>query len=321
MNEDELWEEIAKYPDLRLAMHKSPLSKWYYTTAKELGIDKYDYNHRDQFPDEIILDLDDTKEKNNRARHELHIAFRDEGISYSIWSTGGDGYHIHVRWKGLEKVSDIRTMKNFLADWLLGDVDVKIDRQLFGKHLVRREYGLYEKMAPKEQKYKHCVASSVFNEKNEIPDVVWKRYREHIIKYALRRMKPVKKYEKGSKRPKCVDFLLSTDFKLLKDGGKRAMFILTSYYRNLPNEELANLLKHYNKYNLKEPLLPHQIISTIRSCRRHKGRPVGCRYRHELLRDIGAGHIAEQCEHERAVRAEKKDEANTHEERRVRNND
>jgi hypothetical protein len=108
---------------------------------------------------------------------------------------------------------------------------------------------------------------------------------------------------------------------LLKDGGKRAMFVLASYYRNLPDEELVELLVQYNKYNLREPLMDYQIKGMIKSCRAHRGRPVGCRFRHELLRDIGAGKVAEQCENERVLGAEKKSEANTQEERRVRNND
>lgn len=308
MNREQVEETLREKEVVRVAFHANQRSKWEYADTQNMRSRKY--NHRDVLPDEVVLDFDEEELSaniywSNKVSEQLHRL----GVKHSLWTTGGKGTHIHTFWEGLDEVAEPRDLKNLLADWMIEGISVKVDRQLMGKHLVRFEWGHYEKALP-DKKFKEPVHAEDHFKYNKIPGPVFEKYKKNVVDYALRRLRwkhsGVKyKYE----TPCCMKYIASDEFAQHKDGGKRAMFVMASYYSNLPNEELGPLLSRYNKYNLKKPLPKETIIGMVKSVRAHKGRKVGCRYRHELFRDIGAGHIAEKCEKEMRNKLERMEDS------------
>lgn len=291
---------LSKYPALRLAYHYAHNSRWQYTTVAEAD-DFTQHNHRDQLPNELVLDFDyDDPEENERRVHYLcDERFVESRINGVLYHTGNKGYHLHSYWKGLSSCQEPTLLKNLLCDWLLEETDTKVDRQLFGRHLVRFEGGHHEKALPLTKCKEKVRGINNEFEENEIPQEVWDKYVHKVTNYALRRMLWRQQGKPARGRPKCVDYFLSDEFSQHKDGGKRALFIIASYYHDLPDKELGALLDRYNKYNLKRPVSRETLYSTIMSVRGHKGRRVGCNYRHSLLRDIGASSVAEKCERDK----------------------
>jgi len=244
-----------------------------------------------------VLDLDgDTEEENFIALKELVKRFVLLKIKYTAWHTGGKGYHIHTFWNRLDTVSEPKLMKDTIIKHLVGTVKAKVDFQLSGRHLVRMEGGLYEKKF-QDRLYKNLsIKQGEHFEENTIPSTIWAEYAKEVLKWALRRLNPTKDKRPFKGMPNCMKHILSSDFRKYDDGGKRSLFIIASYYRKMEDEKLFQLLDGFNQYRLKIPLSRYQIKSTISSVREHKGRPVGCAYRHALLREIGAGKEAEKCE-------------------------
>lgn len=301
MNQKKVWLYLEKsYGDARIAYHPSDRGRWQYSKVS-CRDESIEYNHRDVLPDELVIDLDGSSfeenvEKMKIIAHQLSM----DGKKFTIWRTNqeGSGLHIHSFWKGLDKVSEPRLLKELLAEHYTNNMK-GIDRQLFGNHLVRMEFGLYEKkvgLGLSKVPLKNGLNVEEHFHKNEIPIEVFEEYGKRVLYYALKRLTPREGVSGVSHQPKCIKYILGDDFVKLKDGGKRALFILASYYRKIPDGELMDLLRNFNRYNLKFPYSNLQLLSTIKSVRTHRGRPVGCNYRHSLLREIGACHIAESCE-------------------------
>jgi hypothetical protein len=296
VKQEDVWRHLdAEHPTARIAYHYSPRSRWVYATI-ETRDRSIEYNHRSVLPTEVVFDLDAaTEDENFCTLKKLSGIFREYKIFNSIWHTGGKGYHIHTFWNRLDTVSEPRLLKEKLFEWLTNGVEGSFDRQLLGNHLVRMEYGKYEKAYPKEKMKLPVLIDNHFKH-NEIPQCVWDDYAHDVLKYALKRLnhKPGDERDNGV-RP-CVKYILSPEFKTHKDGAKRALFAVASYYRNREDDKLMEILKTFNSYNLKEPYTERQLQVTIKSVRDHKGRPCGCAFRHSLLKEIGAKEVAEKCE-------------------------
>lgn len=290
--------DVYKYleehsPDCKLAYHPSKRSRWIYTTVSER--EDLDYNHRSVLQNEVVLDLDaKTKEENFEALRKIVARLGALGIKHSVWESGGKGFHVHTFWKRLGTVKEQRLMKDLLSAWLTWRTGAKVDTQLNGNHLVRLEYGYYEKTYPKGDRKLPINAENHFVE-NEIPEHLWGEYATEVLSWALRRLSPEKKKPLRGV-PICLRYIMSQEFKKHRDGTKRALFVIASYHRKLSDDALFELLTEYNSYYCSEKLSDRKIKSLIRSVRKHKGRPVGCRYRHELLREVGAGSVADACE-------------------------
>jgi hypothetical protein len=299
--------------DFRLAYHEYKNAWWrYYTKADTYR--KIDFNHRDIFPNEVVLDFDEEDiETNAHYASKVIVFLKEKKIKHSVFYTGGKGVHIHCFFKGIEKASENKLIKTLLTDWMTGCIDISIDKQLMGRHLVRMEFGHHESKMP-ERVYKVPIGDSFKDHftLNNVPKFIWKQYEEKILFFALRRMQYQQEGVKITGIPLCLKYLMSDEFAKHRDGGKRAIFAIASYYRNLPDRELGELLLRYNKYVLKEPLLREQLYQQIKSVRKHKGRHVGCSYRHTLLREVGAGEVACACEaHKRKEVTEKDGEQKT----------
>jgi hypothetical protein len=283
--------------DFRLAYHEARNTRWQYYDKNDLHTD-VQFNHRDIFPNEVVLDFDEEEiETNAHYASKVMVFLKEQKIKHSVWYTAGKGIHIHTFFKDLEKVSELKLMKNLLADWMTQSIPITIDKQLMGRHLVRMEFGHHESKMP--ERIRKTPIGDTFEQhfkKNTIPKHLWQQYEDKILFYALKRLQNKHEGGKVTGIPYCLKYMLSDDFVKHHDGGKRALFCIASYYRNLPDAELGSLLVRYNKYVLKEPLSKEQMYSTVQGVRKHKGRHVGCSFRHEVLRAVGAGEAACTCE-------------------------
>lgn len=293
MKRDEIIKKL-KGKDIRIAYHYSRNSHWKYGNAQEWN-DSIPYNHRDVLPNEVVFDFDEEEyEDNAHQAAKVSTILNRAGIKHSVWVTAGKGMHIHTSWRGLAKVAEPRLLKNLIADHFLQGTKIKVDRQLMGRHMVRMEWGHHEKALP-EEKFKTIKIDRGHFKLNDVPKEVWPLYKQKVIGYALTRMRWEGK-EVPKQEPYCMKYFMSQEYREKRDGGKRAMFVVASYYRDLPDKELGNILLQYNNYVLKKPVLKEQIYATIMSVRNNKGRPVGCAYRHDLLKDIGCRDVVEKCD-------------------------
>jgi hypothetical protein len=290
------------HPEARLAMKGHGRAPWRYETVataeqnmycEQYGKYKLAHNHRQVLPEEVVADLDCDEGDLRENTLAIVKVLAEKGYEFSAWRTNGEedgGVHIHSFFDIPESVSDTKLLKKILLEHLLGDYrSLGIDVQVLGNHLIRFEGGAYEKLPPWKARKKTLLYSTEQPlKKNRIPQEVWVEYAKNVLKYKLTSLRRGKKVTRKGDTPKSIKFILSDKFKEYTDGGKRALFVLASYYRKLSDEELLELLSDFNKYNLKTPLSDYQLRMTIQSVRNHKGRFVGERYRKELLRDIGA---------------------------------
>jgi hypothetical protein len=293
----ELWAYMSKHhQDARIAWKGYGKVGWKYSTIadyKDTRQEPGNFNHRAVLPEELVLDFDCSDEALPEGVHFVQQKLDQEKHNFTMWRTNSDkgGVHIHSLWNIPATVAEPQLLKNILAEYLTeGKLDeMKIDRQLFGKHLVRFEGGHYEKLPPGKAGRKELlyVNGEPFK-KNNIPQAVWDEYTGKVLAFRLRGLRQARKITRARDTPESIKFILSDKFKEHRDGGKRGMFVLASYYRKLPDEELWQLLRDFNRYNLRVPLTDIQMQAIIKSVREHKGAHVGEPYRKNLLRSIGA---------------------------------
>lgn len=301
--QEKIFEEHKKlYNNFKVAFHISPKHPWRYKIYRDKEyLESTQFkeifpNHRQVFPDEVVIDLD-TEDMNDYeiATHKVAGRLQEYKITYSLWDTGGKtGYHFHTTFPELKKYDHLDRvyLKKEILKWLTRYVPetVKVDAQLCGNHLVRAEYGYYEK-TPTKEKYKLPIESKDYG-KNLIPQFMLDK-----LKKQKEERKIIKKELKNFKGEfPCIKYFESEDFVGKKDGRKRALFIIASYYKNkLSDLELFEKLKKYNQYLLNNRVNKQQIISTIKS---NKGL-VGCPYRKELLQELRRINICEECQNEK----------------------
>jgi len=105
--------------------------------------------------------------------------------------------------------------------------------------------------------------------------------------------KPIPNLTNGE--PNSIKFLLSSDIGS-KDGKKRALFVLTSWFAQKYNKDknmMYQKLYEWNSYTLRGYHSERQIRSTINSVLKSKSR-VTARYRNQLLEDIGASEFKDE---------------------------
>ena len=131
-------------------------------------------------------------------------------------------------------------------------------------------------------------------ESNKIPDAVLKKYQEQ--KEAMKHRKPVVFH--CNDKPSCIKFFESEDFISTNDGWNRASFILAAFYRDTGKnkEETLDALMDWNEYTLSRRIHEKQIRSTVNSVFRNK-RKMTCRYRKQLLEDLGQQILCKGCKH------------------------
>jgi hypothetical protein len=287
-----------RYGDFVVAYHPNPVSSWQYVNVGSpdykllLGRDKTP-NHRYIFPDELVLDVDvDDKKLQEESVKELIIKLNTLKLKFSLWKTY-QKHHFHLWFPEIKDLdTNIRSdIKYELINFICGRELMKkgkIDTQLISKHLIRGEYGLYEK------KYllyinKSLVLGDHFNLENVVPDRV--KMRVFHKKSVPKNRNYDKKIYKGE-TPECVKYLLSQDFSSLKDGRDRAFFFVTWWFRENSSsfDEWKFQVEKYNKYVLNGYFNKSIVNAKISYSNKNRDRNFSHKYVHRLLDELGVKH-------------------------------
>ncbi len=283
------------YPDLTVVWHKNNRGKWVYLPIKDKEaqdrIGWKDYPNHYVIPaNEIIIDVDTNDDKARQETEEL-LDKRVSSYTYAKFRNPSGKPHYHLMFNGLDKVGacDRKLLKEIILHKLCRGVIKlgKIDMQLTSKHCVRMPFGEYEKDAM-HQEHKELVTVHKLFEFNDIPDEWYKEFKKKVDEITVY----ITTEDENGNLP-CITYFLQEDFKHLADGRQRAMFILASYFKRkgLPDDLAYEKIQAWNQYHLNSYLKPMQIRACIRS---NKGL-IGCKYRKQLLAELGKLKICEKC--------------------------
>ena len=207
------------------------------------------YNHRSILKNEVVFDFDDGNIQENYE--EVKQKLIQDKISFEAFKNVGSkkgGIRLHTFWK-MDNIKSKSLMKKLiLKHYAYGK---GIDYQLCGKHLIRAEYGLYEKEYGKEI-YNELICSNkilnIFGE--EEPNMV---IQEIIDKYSeYQRQRAIKSYARTSNisvNNEVIDKLLNSKI-MVEDCRERILFFLIHQLKNkYEMQELSNMLINWYKYN------------------------------------------------------------------------
>lgn len=253
-------------------------------------------NHREVLPTEIVLDVDyhskdATKEKHKeimtRTVEEIASNLDNLKLSYSLWQSGGSGYHFHLFFEELTNYPKYERdeLKRLLLRKLgYGFLTEKEDKAHVHLPIMIQIEEEYSRKGGKKK-----VIKSVDSGENKIPkDIFIKFDIDKAMSAFLATKTPVSNGE-----PKSIKFFLSNDF-VNSDGKKRALFVLASWYKGegLSPELCYQKLYEWNNYTLRGYLAEKHIKATVNSVYKN-AKLIGKRYRNELLKELGAEKFME----------------------------
>jgi len=298
--EDFLEYYYSKYKiHFRVQVFKKEPRKWF--NYKSEGYEQYtssfgEPNHREVLPTELCLDLDfhsaNASPSNMRTAQTKTISalkerMKEKGYSYSLWKSGGTGYHFHLFFDELSNYSKYEReelKRLLLRDIAYGFLTHHDDRaHVHLPVMIQVENRLSRKGRVK------TIVEEVDNGKNSIPESILLKYDvEKAISRYIIKPSPLTNGE-----PNSIKFFLSNDF-VNKDGKKRACFVLASWYaqQGLSEDETYSKLCDWNSYTLRSYLLDKHIRTTVKGVYK-SNRRVSSRYRNELLKEIGAESFCE----------------------------
>jgi hypothetical protein len=152
-----------------------------------IKIPDYEYNHREILFNEVVLDFDDKDFDTNLVNaKEVMLKMDADQVTYYAYKTGGKGIHLHTFWNGMDKVKDISLMKRTIMKYYAWGMN--IDYQLSGKHLVRMEYGVYEKTRKNIKEPLFEFHEDIPRRGNVITKALWTNYINSIMSSINRRL-------------------------------------------------------------------------------------------------------------------------------------
>lgn len=279
----------------------------------------YEAEHREIFPDEIIIETDmSSRRQNYLYGNRLCKRLRLNGFNYSKWGSGNKSVHIQVFFPQLKRLysSDKRKkIKELFVRWLCGckrnyplcnycdgskrgdemiDCDVvnkNIDMQLLGKHMIRMEYSIH----PKTRRLKKLEEEYDTGEDNVLPDKVVKQFNKsfkNIITFNTNTKKNVSDMM-------CIHYFLNTP---IDDCRERVCFSITNnLMRNKGAQDARDILHTWNEKVLKGYLRPSQLEGNIKGALRTNYSP-GCNYNKGLLRELGVLSVCNYCKYNRGAK-------------------
>lgn len=204
------------------------------------------YNHRSILPFEVVFDFDsDDIEENVENSFKVITQLEEELVNpiYSVWSTGGKGIHIHTLWKDLESFKDLTLMKKTIMKHFA--YGMKIDYQLASKHLVRMEYGVYEKVRNVDRPTKTPIYDVISLDEylNIVPSNIISEYVNELNSYMIRRIDA----------PANVDNDLLREFLdgkyVIRDGREKFLYYLIHALKGkMPQNEVTDRLTSWYQY-------------------------------------------------------------------------
>ncbi len=269
--------------------------------------------HREIFPDEIIIETDlPYKHTNTIYTKRLCKRLRLNGFSYKKWDSGNKSKHIQLIFPQLLRVysSDKRKeIKLLFIRWLCGckrkyincsycngskkgddiiDCEVvtkDIDMLLFGKHMIRMEYSIH----PKTGRLKVLEEEYRCNEDNVLPQQVIKQFNK-------RKGKLIFKY-KGSKQSTdmmCIHYFLNNS---LDDCRQRVCFSVASHLVHSKGaQETRDIIYTWNKKYLNNYIKKGYIEGLIKYILRDT-KKTGCKFNKGLLRELNLTSVCNYCQY------------------------
>ena len=253
------------------------------------NIQEFVPNHRECLPDEVVIDCDFKAEW---VRVKVGDRLKETELAYSFWDSGNKGCHAHIYFNGLGLLTyeDRKIMKKLITKYYFGDMikSCKIDTALVSRHMIRSEYGKHEKT----KAYKSFITADRELEKNDIHANILDKFKETKAAYLAAKSR-VKSPSTPDNPPECVKFFLGDDFKGAKDGRKMALFVLTSWFKeiSMDDDEILDNLLHINHYSLHDYWTMPQMIGSMRST---KG-TLRCSGRHDILENMDREDVAQLC--------------------------
>lgn len=195
-------------------------------------------NNRSIFDTEVVIDID-VKDRIENKIITKHIItrLRKLEVSYSVWKSGSKcGTHIHCFFPELRDYNpDIRVLiKQFIIRYYCGDyycLDTsKIDLSSSRKdRLIACECSLHRSGYSKKKVVGYYYNGFINHIPKKVLDKVFKPKESHIREFS-----PIKSIpETGTKKPYCISYLESANFKGRRDFVRRGCWILANYYKNL----------------------------------------------------------------------------------------
>lgn len=232
-------------------------------------------SQREVFHDEVVVDIDMDKElsKTEAIKKSKQIAkvvcnrLEHLGYSYSYWTSGGCGVHIHIFFPELFNYNtlDSRMIKKIILKEI-GQGFIK-PREHDGRVQLQTNTTIQLEYAP----HRKGGVKKLIKEYNTGQPNLLKSHFFTTMKGEKQKNDYLKKYFKENlinDKPEAITFLENESFYQINDGRDRALFILSAYYKQfLKGEELFEKLNEWNKKILKGYFSKSMIRAKIRSAR------------------------------------------------------
>jgi hypothetical protein len=225
---------------------------------------------RKLFTSECVFDFDGISD----TQLERIIGWLEfTGLKFSAWRSSETGVHIHYFTDVYGKEAKKQLVKH-MSSKLEDKWGVENDSGPMGHDCIRAEYSIH----PIKNYQKRLVFSNItiVNPINIIPDEI----KAKITNYTPTEISGISGVKDG-KSPKCMRYILSNTF---SDGRKRLLFTVVSWYKGsgLTDKEVYDASYKWAKsQNLS--ISGRMIWAFIYS----SNGTVGCRYRHNLLEELG----------------------------------
>ena len=278
-------------------------TKEYKVYKKELGNENP--NNRERMVDEIVLDIEGPKVADDLfGAKEKVIVFETAKevsdrlrsvlkLSYSKWWSGGTGIHIHTFFPELSKYNkyDRDNIKKILLKKIgYGFLTRSEDK---GKVDVQNTPFIQLECAKHRKGGTKILIEENYLGDNKLPEDVLKEFAKD--KRTEGTFKPIE--FKTNDKPSCIKFFEADDFKSLNDGCNRACFVLAAFYANnnrMSKEDLMEYLKIWNRDFCSGKLTDFYIEAQVKQVF-NLGRKMGCRFRKNLLDDLGMRRVCMGC--------------------------
>ena len=294
------FEKYGNYRVMRFFKHPQKwfvIDKTYFEQSNDWRL-IHEPNQRQIMPDELVFDIDVEEHNQGHTEDGLKLAkiiterLEQDNISYSVWFSGGSGYHIHAFFPELmnytkpqRKLFKELLLKHYGRGFLKTTLPAHVC--LAPKTLIQLENAFHRRLKGVKKFEFGKDTTDTFD--NKIPEELVKKFEKikNHVKLIIR-----KPFLADGQEPACIKFILSNDFLSKKDGRKRALFILTSYYKKigLSDAEIIQRLVDWNNYSLNNYLSMRSIKSTVKSS---EGR-VGCHYVRNFLSELNI-NLCDKC--------------------------
>jgi hypothetical protein len=261
---------------------------WIYTTTEQA--EDQHYNHRDILPGEIVWECDSTVVLDNVvAGLIIYNRLLNDGIIAQAWLSGNKSLHVSALFY-THNIKDLMAFRTFVFNKYVGDI--KADRALLGKHLIRAEYGVHEKTGC----YKGLLVGPVEPIKNHIPEDLMSDFDDELFRIEYNKYKDSIKRNTGiyrNRMPKCTGVLLSDEYYAKNDGVNRGLFAISNIYaHNIEDKQKGyELLTKWNS-KLKKPFGESTLLYHFRKAL-NTPQSVSCRYLHNLYDELGLSYKCE----------------------------